>query len=105
MRGVGHIVPCARARQAAQTALQANCGAHESSQAARSVVFLTGLSPQSLLLSVCAFLLRFGFRTLLIFTLYNNPAASESDECVYSPRGDAARNNRALLRGLAGMRR
>jgi hypothetical protein len=40
--------------------------------AARSVVFLTGLSPQSLLLSVCAFLLRFGFSTLLIFTLYKN---------------------------------
>ena len=36
----------------------------------------------TLLLSVCAFLLRFGFSTLLIFTLYNNPAASESDECV-----------------------
>ena len=48
----------------------------------RSVVFLTGLSPQSLLLSVCAFLLRFGFSTLLIFTLYNNPAAAESDEYV-----------------------
>jgi hypothetical protein len=31
--GVGHIVPCARARQVAQTALQANSGAHESSQA------------------------------------------------------------------------
>jgi hypothetical protein len=29
----------------------------------RSVVFLTGLSPQSLLLSICAFLLRFGFST------------------------------------------
>ena len=50
--------------------------------AARSLVFLTGLSPQSLLLSICAFLLRFGFSTLLIFTLYNNPAACESDKYV-----------------------
>jgi hypothetical protein len=36
--GVGHIVPCARARQAAQTALQANSGAHESSHTKLTVV-------------------------------------------------------------------
>ena len=53
----------------------------------RSVVFLTGLSPQSLLLSVCAFLLRFGFSTLLIFTLYNNPAAPESDKAACGAHG------------------
>eukprot|EP01047_Picozoa_sp_COSAG01_P127910 COSAG01_NODE_57209_length_313_cov_1.686916_1_plen_43_part_10 len=37
------------------------------------------------------FLLRFGFSTLLIFTLYNNPAAAESDEYVmaWRARGQA----------------
>jgi hypothetical protein len=33
--GVGHIVSCARARQVAQTALQANSGAHVSSAGRR----------------------------------------------------------------------
>jgi hypothetical protein len=67
----------------------------------RSVVFLTGLSPQSLLLSVCAFLLRFGFRTLLIFTLYNNPAAPESDKGVVCGRRGVrcVRRPRPAIRG------
>jgi hypothetical protein len=42
-----------------------------------------GCGLQSLLLSICAFLLRFGFSTLLIFTLYNNAAAPETDEAVW----------------------
>jgi hypothetical protein len=66
----------------------------------RSVVFLTGLTqssdsvPAALSLCIPAFLLRFGFRTLLIFTLYNNAAAAaESDEAVW-PAAAAVRQHR-----------